>query len=130
MSSVLEFFDRFPTRAVANDSLNSVLAEPDAPALTVLLLWGRDCPNCDVAKRAILADPARLSWPDVRWLHCNVYDEPDMATRFSLHGVPVFVVFRGVQSLGRMTGWPGMENFICAIERQRALAGCEAPAVP
>ncbi len=48
--------------------------------------------------------------------------EPDITSRFSVHGIPVFVVFRGTQSLGRITSWPGVEHFIAAIERQRALA--------
>jgi hypothetical protein len=120
--STAEFFDRFPIRPATYDTVNAALAEPDAAPLTILLLWGQNCPDCELAMRALLAEQARLTWPDVRWLHCNVYNELDMASRFSLHGIPVFVVFRGTESLGRITSWPGVDNFIAAIERQLALA--------
>jgi hypothetical protein len=120
MSSVPEFFDRFPITPVSSADLTATLADPAAPPLTILFLWGKDCPNCDIAKRAILINPARLLWLDVRWLHCNVYHDPDMGLRFGLHGIPVFLVFRGSRPLGRMTSWPGAEDFAAAIERQRS----------
>jgi hypothetical protein len=122
MSKVPELFQKFPVAPITSEALTHTLAAPSAPPLTILFLWGRDCPNCDVAKRAMLIDPTRLAWPDVRWLHCNVYDDADMGTRFSLHGIPVFMVFRGNKAMGRVTSWPGIENFIAAIERQRAVA--------
>ncbi len=119
MSAPSEFFQLFPIVPVTSAALNAELTTPMEDDLTILFLWGRDCPNCDIAKRAMLAGRDRLVWPDVRWLHCNVYDDPDMATRFSLHGIPVFMVFRGRRSLGRITSWPGTTDFAAAIERQR-----------
>jgi predicted DsbA family dithiol-disulfide isomerase len=88
--------------------------------LSVLFLWGRDCPNCDIAKRALLQAKECVTWPQVRWLHDNVYEDPSMATRFGLHGIPVFFVFRGTRKLGRITGWPGRQAFVDAIEKQLA----------
>ena len=114
------FFDAFPMRPVAEDALDAVLREDDAPPLTLLFLWGRDCPNCDIAKRAILQSPDRFRWPEVRWLHRNVYDDAAMATRFSLHGIPVFFVFRGARLRGRITGWPGAAAFVNAVTREIA----------
>ncbi len=122
MSAESEFFQRFPISAGDQRALTERLADPAVCGLTILFLWGRDCPNCDIAKRAILRHPAALTWPDVRWLHCNVYDDPEMATRFSLYGIPVFLVFRGSRSLGRITSWPGVPDFAAAIDRQRAQA--------
>jgi hypothetical protein len=113
------FFQQFPIRAVASAELSDVLADSGAVGLTILFLWGRDCPNCDIAKAAILLRREQFLWPDVRWLHCNVYDDADMATRFSLHGIPVFLLFRGNRSLGRITSWPGAERFVAAVEKQR-----------
>lgn len=118
-SAVPDFFNRFAMRAIASAELDAVLAEDAAP-LTILFLWGRDCPNCDIAKRALLTQPQRFSWPDVRWLHDNVYDDPAMAHRFGLHGIPVFFVFRGARKIGRITSWPGTDAFVEAIERQIA----------
>ncbi|GIL39845.1 thioredoxin family protein [Roseiterribacter gracilis] len=112
------FFQSFPVQAATAAGLDATLGAR-GDALTILFLWGNDCPNCDVAKRALSADPARFIWDDVQWLHCNVYDDPDMATRFSLHGVPTFFVFRGTTKLGRITSWPGGAAFAEAIEKQR-----------
>ncbi len=113
-TTVPDFFDRFAMQRVHSTELDAVLADSGA-ALDVLFLWGRDCPNCDIAKRAILAQPERLNWPQVRWLHCNVYDDEAMATRFGLHGIPTFFVFARGKRLGRITSWPGAEAFRTAI---------------
>jgi hypothetical protein len=64
----------------------------------------------------------RFQWPQVRWLHDNVYDDPDMAARFGLHGIPVFFVFRSERKMGRITAWPGPQAFIEAIETQITLS--------
>lgn len=120
ISSVPDFFFRFPMRRKRVEELDSVLAESPS-RLDVLFLWGRDCPNCDVAKHALLAIPARFSWPDVRWLHNNVYDDPTMGTRFGLHGVPAFMVFRHTLKIGRISVWPGADAFVDTIEHQRRL---------
>src|SRR5687767_9196831 len=118
-STVPGFFDAFPMRRVRSDDLDAVLAE-DAAALSILFLWGRDCVNCDVAKREMLATPDAFRWPGVRWLHANVYDDPGLGVRFGLHGVPTFLVFRGARRLGRISPWPGRAPFVAAIEQQLA----------
>lgn len=94
----------------------------DDGTLRILFLWGEDCPNCDVSKAQMLQSPDRFAWPDVQWLQDNVYDDRAMATRFGLHGIPTFIVFRGAKKLGRITPWPGSEQFIAAIERALASA--------
>jgi len=116
--TVPDFFARFPMRAIRSEALDAVLAEPGAPPLSLLFLWGFNCPNCDVAKRAILVSPARFQWGQARWLHCNVYEDAEMANRFGLHGVPAFFVFCGTRRIGRITGWPGAEAFTRAIAEQ------------
>src|SRR5690242_11031761 len=118
-SSVPQFFEQFPMRRVQEAGLDAVLAEP-GDGLSVLFLWGRDCPNCDIAKRAMLLARERFQWPRVRWLHDNVYEDPAMATRFGLHGIPAFFVFSGSRKLGRITSWPGADAFVRAIEGQLA----------
>lgn len=116
-----EFFLAFAMRRTSSAVLESELAESPA-SLDILFLWGRDCVNCDVAKAAMLAASSRFQWPDVRWLHANVYNDPDMATRFGLHGVPTFFVFRQGRKLGRITEWPGADAFVGAIEKLRSSA--------
>jgi hypothetical protein len=114
------FFEQFPMQRVHSDAFDAQLA--DDGRLRVLFLWGRDCPNCDIAKGEMLLSPDRFRWPDVDWLHDNVYEDRAMAVRFGLHGIPTFLVFRGARKLGRITPWPGTDAFVAAIERARGTA--------
>jgi hypothetical protein len=116
-TAVPHFFDAFPMQRADSATLDALLADGTSP-LTILFLWGRDCVNCDIAKRQIVATPERFRWPQVRWLHDNVYDDPAMATRFGLHGVPTFLVFRGTRRMGRISPYPGVDPFTTAIARQ------------
>lgn len=109
------FFWQFPMKLVREARLDEFL--PDDGHLRILFLWGKDCPNCDVAKGQMLLAQERFSWPDVEWLHDNVYEDPAMGTRFGLHGIPAFLVFRGSKKLGRIGQWPGIEAFVSAIEK-------------
>ena len=38
----------------------------------------------------------------------------------TLHGIPVFFLFRGRRVVGRITGWPGAAAFADAIAKQIA----------
>ncbi|MGO1001661.1 hypothetical protein [Lysobacter sp. CA196] len=119
------FFWQFPMRPIREKGLAEAL--PDDGLLRILFLWGKDCPNCDIAKGQILLTPERFVWPDVEWLHDNVYEDPAMGTHFGLHGIPAFFVFRGAKKLGRISQWPGTEAFVVAIEKLRKPP---APAAP
>lgn len=114
------FFEQFPMHLVRAVDLDATLADDDR--IRVLFLWGRDCPNCDVAKGEMLRAPGRFRWGDVDWLHDDVYEDRAMAVRFGLHGIPTFMIFRGARKLGRITPWPGTDAFVAAIERVRAAA--------
>ncbi len=118
-STFTEFALAFPMRPTSSVTLDSELAASQS-ALDILFLWGRNCVNCDVAKAEMLLSSDRFRWPDVRWHHSNVYNDPTMATRFGLHGVPTFFVFRQGRKLGRITEWPGTDAFVGAIEKLRA----------
>ena len=113
----MDVFVAMDMQRVDAATLDGMLQADDA--LRILFLWGDDCPNCDVAKIQLLQAAERLHWPDVRWLHQNVYDEPALATRFGLHGIPAFMVFRGMRRIGRISPWPGTDAFVAAIERVR-----------
>ncbi|WP_166206208.1 thioredoxin family protein [Cognatiluteimonas telluris] len=115
------FFSRFPMQAVTSATLDTRLADDEG--LRILFLWGGDCPNCDIAKAQLAQSPAAFAWPDVQWLHDNVYDDRAMATRFGLHGIPTFLVFRGRKKLGRISPWPGPDAFIAAIDSVRRPSG-------
>ncbi|GAA0908017.1 hypothetical protein GCM10009552_16700 [Rothia nasimurium] len=124
-TTVPEFFERFAMPRITSAGLDADLAADDN-RLVILFLWGRDCPNCDIAKRQILLTPERFQWPEVRWLSDNVYDDPAMATRFGLHGIPAFFVFHRGRKLGKITPWPGTERFVEAVEKQIQLTGASA----
>lgn len=111
------FFDRFPMQRVNDVGLDDVLA--DDGLIRIVFLWGRDCPNCDITKGQMLLARERFGWDDVQWLHDNVYEDPTMGTRFGLHGIPAFIVFRGAKKLGRISQWPGTAAFVGAIEKIR-----------
>ncbi len=128
-SPVPGFFQRFAMQRIASPWLDGVLAEDD-DRVAVLFLWGRDCPSCEIAKRALLAAPARLQHPGLRWLHGNVYDDRALATRFALHGVPTWYVFHRGRRCGRITSWPGADAFATALEHQLRLAGHRVEAAP
>lgn len=117
-----EFALVFPMHHTSSSTLDRDLAQSPA-SLDILFLWGRDCVNCEVAKVDLLSAGDRFRWPDVRWLYANVYNDPEMATRFGLHGVPTFFIFRHARKLGRITEWPGADAFLSAIERLRIEAG-------
>ncbi len=112
-------FTRLAMHRTTDATFDAALADPHQPKLTILFLWGINCPNCEVAKQAMQITPERYAWPDVRWLHANVYEDPAMATRFGVHGIPVFLVFQGRRPAGRITGWPGSDACTRASERQR-----------
>lgn len=118
-TDVSTFFEQFAMLEVSNATLDSELAASPAD-IDILFLWGRDCPNCEIAKRMILATPSRFQWPQVRWLHGNVYDEPTLGTRFGLHGIPAFIVFSRGRKLGRISPFPGVDPFTLAIDAQIA----------
>lgn len=116
-TAIAPFFDRFPMLRVVEPALDDMLV--DDGQIRILFLWGRDCPNCDIAKAQMLLSPERFQWDNVQWLHDNVYEDPAMGTRFGLHGIPAFVVFRGTKKLGRISQWPGTSAFVDAIEKIR-----------
>lgn len=118
------FFDRFPMLRVSDAGLDAALVDDSRGdgQLRILFLWGKDCPNCDIAKGQILLTPERFRWDDVQWLHDNVYEDPSMGTRFGLHGIPAFLVFRGAKKLGRISQWPGSDAFVDAIDKIRSTA--------
>ena len=124
-TTVPEFFAQFPMAKITSGELDADLAADDN-RIAVLFLWGRDCPNCDIAKRQILLTLERFQHPGLRWLHDNVYDDPKMATRFGLHGIPAFFLFHRGRKLGRISPWPGTEAFMEAVEKQVALTGASA----
>jgi hypothetical protein len=84
-----------------------------------VFFWGLDCFNCEVAKKAMLAQPDAIRALNLKWFHSNVYEHRELARRFVLHGVPTWFFFHRGRRLGRATGWHGIAQFEAATAAAR-----------
>ncbi|KHK54563.1 thioredoxin protein [Burkholderia sp. A9] len=121
-------FEAFDMRGLAVDTFDAGIdGAGDAPeevplgdALAVVFFWGVDCFNCEIAKKAMLAQPDAIRALDLKWFHCNVYEHHELGRRFGLHGVPTWFFFHRGKRLGRATGWHGLAQFQAAVSAARA----------
>jgi thioredoxin 1 len=90
--------------------------EPDA--LTIVYLWGHDCPNCEVFKNHLPEIGRELEGLPFRFLKVNVYDEPEVARRFGVYGIPTFLLYRHGKLIGKMTSFQGVEYFVTVVREQ------------
>ncbi|CAN7227257.1 thioredoxin family protein [Trinickia sp. LjRoot230] len=112
-------FSVFEMQSVTADDLDSALASA-GDALAVVFFWGEDCFNCEMAKKAMLAQPEAVRALGLRWFHANVYEERELARHFSRHGVPAWYFFHCGKRLGRATGWHGIAQFQAAVTAAHA----------
>ncbi|MCY1289798.1 hypothetical protein D9M70_389050 [compost metagenome] len=115
-------FEAFGMRQVDDASIDAALAQA-GDALVCVFFWGVDCFNCEMAKKAMLANPEPIRALGLHWLHANVYAHPALGKRFGLHGIPVFMFFQNGKKLGRATGWHGHGQFAAAVANARLKAG-------
>ena len=87
--------------------------------LAVVFFWGLDCFNCEIAKKAMLAQPDAIRALGLRWFHSNVYEHRELGRRFLLHGVPTWFFFHRGKRLGWATGWHGLAQFEAAVAAAR-----------
>ncbi|TDN67493.1 thioredoxin family protein [Paraburkholderia sp. BL10I2N1] len=87
--------------------------------LAVVFFWGLDCFNCEVAKKAMLAQPDAIRALGLKWFHSNVYEHRELGRRFVLHGVPTWYFFHRGKRLGRATGRHGLAQFEAAVAAAR-----------
>ncbi|GLU30677.1 thioredoxin family protein [Trinickia caryophylli] len=117
-------FSVFRMEAVSAGGFDAKLAAA-GDALVVVFFWGVNCFNCEIAKKAMLAQPEAIRALGLTWFHANVYEERDLARRFALHGVPTWYFFYRGKRLGRATGWHGIEPFQAAVAAAREKARAE-----
>ena len=111
-------FAAFEMEALSADSFDAALASA-GDALAVVFFWGVDCFNCEIAKKAMLAQPEAIRALGLRWFHSNVYEHRELGRRFVLHGVPTWFFFYRGKRLGRATGWHGLAQFTAAVDAAR-----------
>ena len=114
-------FSVFEMQEVTAESIDDALASA-GDALCVVFFWGVDCFNCEIAKKAMLAQPEAIRSLGLAWFHANVYEERELGRRFVLHGVPTWFFFYRGKRLGRATGWHGLAQFAQAVDAARAKA--------
>ncbi|WP_396329840.1 thioredoxin family protein [Burkholderia anthina] len=127
-------FEAFDMQALAADTFDAAIAGAgDAPqevplgdGLAVVFFWGVDCFNCEIAKKAMLAQSDAIRALNLKWFHCNVYEHHELGRRFGLHGVPTWFFFHRGKRLGRATGWHGLAQFQAAVSAARAKVAAAA----
>jgi len=107
-------------RHVSHADFDAMVAHAPGDDLRCVFLWGQDCYNCNLFKQAAVRHQDALRALDLRWFQADVYADEALGRRFGLHGVPTFVLYRSGKRLGRITGWPGLPQFIEAVQRQQA----------
>ncbi|PFH27093.1 thioredoxin family protein [Burkholderia sp. JKS000303] len=129
-------FEAFDMQALTADTFDAAIAGagnapqevPLGDGLAVVFFWGVDCFNCEIAKKAMLAQSDAIRALDLKWFHCNVYEHHELGRRFGLHGVPTWFFFHRGKRLGRATGWHGLAQFQAAVAAARAKVAAAAGA--
>jgi hypothetical protein len=111
-------FAVFDMQALTADTFDAGI-QSAADDLAVVFFWGLDCFNCEIAKKAMLAQPDAIRALGLRWFHSNVYEHRELGRRFLLHGVPTWFFFHRGKRLGRATGWHGLAQFEAAVAAAR-----------
>ncbi|TAL98259.1 MAG: thioredoxin [Paraburkholderia sp.] len=112
-------FAAFDMQALSAETFDAGLASA-GDELAVVFFWGFECFNCEIAKKAMLAQPDEIRALGLRWFHSNVYEHRELGRRFMLHGVPTWFFFHRGKRLGRATGWHGIGQFEAAVAAARA----------
>jgi len=120
VASTHPVFEKIEMQSFGSKELDSILEQE---GLKILFLWGYNCPNCEVAKTSLEIESEQIKKLPFKWHHCNVYEDFDVSTRFGLHGIPVFLLYRGSKSLGRITSYPGFDPFYEVLEKVVRSAG-------
>lgn len=94
-------FAAFEMQALSAESFDAGLAGA-GDELAVVFFWGLDCFNCEIAKKAMLAQPDAIRALGLKWFHSNVYEHRELGRRFTLHGVPTWFFFYR----GNRLAWP------------------------
>ena len=100
-------------------SLNAIiiLKIKNTERLIGIFFWGENCPNCEMAKTILSERKTEVQAWDIKWFHANIYMDFELAHRFGLFGIPVFIFFKNGKKLGKISPFPGFDNFSEAIKK-------------
>ena len=109
----MNFFELYQIEKIHSSDFDEKIVS--ASRLTCVFMWGKDCPNCDIAKNILVDRKSEIELFNIKWFHANIYDDFDLATRFGLFGIPVFLFFKNGKKLGKITPFPGFDPFFEAV---------------
>lgn len=90
--------------------------------LLVVYFWGAKCPNCELFASRLPHLLNALEGQPVDLIKVDAYQEPEVATRFGVHGIPAFFLFRDGVRLGRMSEFRG-DAFWLSVVRDHLTSG-------
>ncbi|MFN0062373.1 MAG: thioredoxin family protein [Myxococcaceae bacterium] len=97
------------------ENFDALVFEPRGE-LVVVDFWGDNCPSCEVFARDVPELLAALGdWP-VRIVRVDAYTHSTLAQRFSLFGVPTFLLVRDGKVLGKMSQYSGREFWLSVVK--------------
>lgn len=98
------------------------LIDPGDDTLVVAYCWGPQCPNCEVFAADAPSLLAQLPEGPLRLLKVDVYEHPEVATRFGLYGIPAFLFFRRGKLLGKMSRYRTRAYWLAVVREQMGAA--------
>lgn len=96
---------------------NKINPENLKDQLVCVFFWGHDCPNCEIAKKVLVDRKSDVDTLKMKWYQANIYEDFDLATRFGLFGIPVFIFFKNGKKLGKISPFPGFDPFYEAVAK-------------
>lgn len=96
---------------------NKIKPENFKDQLVCVFFWGHDCPNCEIAKKVLVDRKNDVETLKMKWYQANIYEDFELATRFGLFGIPVFIFFKNGKKLGKISPFPGFDPFYEAVAK-------------
>lgn len=84
--------------------------------LVVVHFFGEHCPNCAVFARDEPRLLERLAHLPVRMVKVDAYRDIELTARFGLHGVPTFLLMRDGERVGKMSFYPGFDEWLTIVK--------------
>jgi thioredoxin-related protein len=114
----VSFFETFNFEKIHTLDFDSKInSNSQDSQLICVFLWGHDCPNCDVAKKVLVDRKDEVNSLRMKWYQANIYEDFELATRFGLFGIPVFLFFKNGKKLGKISPFPGFTPFYEAVAK-------------
>lgn len=113
-----DFFSTYSFEKISSQDFDSKLGSSElTDQIVCVFFWGHDCPNCEIAKKVLVDRKSDVDTLKIKWYHANIYEDFDLATRFGLFGIPVFMFFKNTKKLGKISPFPGFDPFYEAVSK-------------